>query len=523
MRRSDRVGRLTAAVLLLFATWAAQADDVQWSPVGEAKEILQALEINDCWSDAPTDARVFCVAARPEHAGMYRLPVNLINNSATTTDIVIGFRSMDLTATGDVDYAVVDRTLTLTWDAPTAETDVTFLDDTVEEGHEAFVLEVTASAGVDVSWSHFHFTILDEESIRLTVNDYSASESNGEVKVDIDLSAGVTWPFEFDIATEDGTAVSPDDYPDVDESVRIVPDVNQGALISVSRFYPIVNDNIHEPDETFKFVVTGVSYIGLGTAEGVMTILDDEDLPGLSIGDSRALEHAGNMAFAVTLDRASAQQVTVAYRTMDGSYEAQAPADYHETTGTLTFAPGQLNATIEVPIVDDDFFESWEAHRSADETFSVHLDDPENARLVDDIAIGTILDDDPSFEVTAGSAPNEDVEYVELEVALLHLRHPDETVLIPYSTGPNPLNPGDLPHRVEDTTAGEDYLPTSGTLTFAYTEEGANSRRLQSFRVGLVDDNVSEHDLRPAGPLGALGMNDWCRHEESNPGPSHYK
>ena len=47
---------------------------------------------------------------------------------------------------------------------------------------------------------------------------------------------------------------------------------------------------------------------------------------------------------------------------------------------------------------------------------------------------------------------------------------------------------------MEDTTAGEDYLPTSGTLTFAYTEEGANSRRLQSFRVGLVDDNVSEHD-----------------------------
>ena len=489
------LGRSIAVVLFLLTTLAAQAGDARWTPVGDTMRVPQAGTVNDCWSEAPMDAKVFCVPGRPEHDDAFSLLVELTNNAATTTDIVVGFRSMDLTATGGVDYAAVDRTRTLTWDEPTAEIDVEFLDDTDEEGHETFVVEFTAPADVEVEWTHFHFTILDEESIRLIVNDYTGSESSAEVLVDIDFSEGVTWPIEFAIRTEDGTAIAPDDYPAVNESSRASPDPNLGELIGLTRLFPIVNDDIDEPDESFRFVVTGVDKIGLGTSEGVMTILDDDSLPGLTIRDASALEDTGTMAFSVELDRASGHQVTVAYRTWEGDEgdDADAPEDYAETTGTLTFAAGELHRTIEVPIVDDDFFEAKHVNSSSDEQFTVRLRDPQHATLIDDSAFGTIVDDDPGVEVAGWALPesynaNGDGT-VRVGVEVHHLRHPGDTVVVSYGTMDGTRDEED---DIWPAKANEDYVPASGTLTFSYTSEGEYDPQLQRFPVTLINDRLPE-------------------------------
>ena len=54
---------------------------------------------------------------------------------------------------------------------------------------------------------------------------------------------------------------------------------------------------------------------------------------------------------AVTLSVPSGAPVTVAYATANGS--ATAPADYTAASGTVTFAPGQLTATISIPVNGD--------------------------------------------------------------------------------------------------------------------------------------------------------------------------
>lgn len=111
-------------------------------------------------------------------------------------------------------------------------------------------------------------------------------------------------------------------------------------------------------------------------------------LPTLSIGNVTVSEGDQDVLaqFAVALSKASAQPVTVAYSTSNGS--AQAGADYVPVNGTLTFAPGETTKTIPVTVRGDLLDE-------IDEDFFVTLSTPSGATLATAQARGLILDNDP--------------------------------------------------------------------------------------------------------------------------------
>ena len=107
----------------------------------------------------------------------------------------------------------------------------------------------------------------------------------------------------------------------------------------------------------------------------------------LSVADANAREGTdATLDFAVTLDRASPTTVTVHYATEDGT--AAAGADYTATSGTLSFAPGDLAKTVSVPILDD-------AHDEGSETLTLTLSNATGARIRDAGATGTIENSDP--------------------------------------------------------------------------------------------------------------------------------
>ena len=109
---------------------------------------------------------------------------------------------------------------------------------------------------------------------------------------------------------------------------------------------------------------------------------------GVSVADASVQEAAGaTLDFAVTLSRAASAAVTVDYATSDGT--ATAGSDYAETSGTLTFAVGEREKTVAVPVLDD-------GHDEGSETFTLTLSNVEgNAYLADAEAIGTIENSDP--------------------------------------------------------------------------------------------------------------------------------
>ncbi len=127
---------------------------------------------------------------------------------------------------------------------------------------------------------------------------------------------------------------------------------------------------------------------------GTGTLTDNDGTPTLTIADARATE--GNpVEFTVTLDPASASDVTVEYATTDGTATANSTdpdgADYTAPTNgaTLTISTGQTTGTISIATGNDNVDED-------DETFTLTLSNPSsNAALgTEKTATGTIEDDD---------------------------------------------------------------------------------------------------------------------------------
>ena len=72
----------------------------------------------------------------------------------------------------------------------------------------------------------------------------------------------------------------------------------------------------------------------------------------LAVADAEATEGEDpSLDFVVTLAPAAAWTVTVDYATRDGT--ARAGSDYTDTSGALTFAPGETAMTVSVPVIDD--------------------------------------------------------------------------------------------------------------------------------------------------------------------------
>ena len=91
---------------------------------------------------------------------------------------------------------------------------------------------------------------------------------------------------------------------------------------------------------------------------------------------------------AVRLTKAGEHAISVDYETVDGT--ATAPGDYEsQGPATLTFAPGETEKTITIPVKGD-------ALEEGDETFEVRFSGQTNAELGDRHATVTIVDDDES-------------------------------------------------------------------------------------------------------------------------------
>ncbi len=419
---------------------------------------------NDCWDDAPMDATVACGPPTPEHD---RLIATIGFPSARTSDIVIGYESMDITATAGTDYVALDGTLTIKAGETEGSIDIEFIDDLLEEGNEEFVVAITGE-NVNLRHTHIHVTIIDEESIKVLIANASQTEGHPDgMLVDLSFTESVAWPFTIRARTTAGTAGTSDyqDWPEVS-----IPGTPEQPVTSFTFTHPLIDDSLHEPNETYTITAWGYDNLSREPNSATMTIIDDDDAPEASIADVSGLEDSvGNLSFDVTLNTASTKEITLGYATADDT--ATAGSDYTQTNGTLTFSAGETTKTIDVPVLEDGVHEE-------DETFTVTLSDAVNATIGDGTGTGTIQDDDPvptalSIEDVEGLESSGALEF---PVTLTGDREAGTTITVEYAT--------------EDGTgtAGSDYTEAKGTLTFA------TDVTRQTIRVPLLDDETDEPD-----------------------------
>ena len=155
------------------------------------------------------------------------------------------------------------------------------------------------------------------------------------------------------------------------------------------------DDSTDEPDGTLTATVqAGTDYAPSDTAATATITVSDNDVsdsnqpetrsdsgrPAISITDAVGME-GQDLEFPVALDAATRDSVTVEWATEPGT--ATADVDYMETSGTLTFQPGETTKTISVATIDDD-------HHDDGEIFKVILSNPTGASISDGEATGTI-------------------------------------------------------------------------------------------------------------------------------------
>ena len=286
-------------------------------------------------------------------------------------------------------------------------------------------------------------------------------EDAGTMAFTVTLNAISGKSVTVNYATSDGSATAGRDYTATSGTLTFAPgDMTKSITVAV------LDDRLDEPDETFTVTLSNPSNAILGDDTATGTIIDDDAPPELSIADQSVIEDGGAMVFTVTLDAISGKEIMVAYATSDGS--ATAGRDYTANSGRLTFAPGDVTKSITVAVLDDKLDEP-------DETFTVTLSNPSNATLNDDVATGTIIDDDASPELSiADQSVMEDGDAMVFTVMLDAIS--GKEVMVAYTTSDG------------SATAGNDYTANSGTLTFAPGDV------TKSITVAVLDDRLDEPD-----------------------------
>ena len=306
-------------------------------------------------------------------AAQFDVTLSASSKQAVTVD----YRTNSATATEDTDYDRTSGLLTFMPGDKQKTVSVQTREDKLDEPDETFTVVLSNPSGATLADDTASGTIADNDVAALSIADATVDEGE-TARFAVTLSPASAETVTVRYRTAGGSAAAGLDFDAVSGTLTFGPRITQ-QIIAV----PTRKDELDEPDETFTVVLSNPSGATLAddTASGTIA---DNDVAALSIADATAAE--GETArFAVTLSPASAETVTVRYRTAGGT--AAAGLDFDAVSGTLTFGPRITQQIIAVPTRKDELDEP-------DETFTVVLSNPSGATLADDTASGTITDDD---------------------------------------------------------------------------------------------------------------------------------
>ena len=371
--------------------------------------------------------------------------------SATSIQEVTIQLNFSGTAIGGIDYAPSASTITIPAGSLSGTITLTAIDDALDEEDETIIVDIASvTNGTEDGSQQVTLTLTDNDAPpTLSIDDPSVVEGNsGTVTLTftVTLSAVSGKTVTVDYATANGSATAGEDYTSTNGTLTFAPgETTKNVSVSVN------GDMTREISETLLLVTSNEVNASVVDAEGEGTITNDDPQPAISVNSVSIDENQGNptqLSFTITLDRASSSIVTVDYATANDT--AEAGTDYTATSGTLTFAAGEISKLVQITVHGDQTTES-------NETVFLNLSNANNATIQVAQGVGTIVNDDPNPLITMDDVSmnegNSGTSAVSMQVHLNHDSAFDVTVDYATSNG--------------TATAGIDYVATSGTLTFA--------------------------------------------------------
>jgi predicted extracellular nuclease len=387
------------------------------------------------------------------NAGTATLTFNVTLSPAAEGTVTVNYATSNGTATtADSDYVAESGTVTFVAGDTTETITIDVTGDVMFEPNETLLVTLsTPSANASIADAEATGTINNDDAVSMiSIEDASVTEGDAGTatltfNVTLDKAADETVTVNY--ATSNGTATTADsDYTAESGTVTFVAgDTTETITIDVT------GDVTFEANETLLITLsTPSANANIADAEATGAINNDDATALLSIADRSVTEgDAGTttMTFTVTLDKAADETVTVNYATSDGT--AEAAIDYAATSGTLTFVPGDLSESFEVTVNGDTIAED-------DETLTVTLSSPSAAASIGTpTATGTITNDDAALiSIDDPSAIEGDAGTTTMTFTVTLSTPASANVTVDYSTSNG------------TATAGDDYVATSGTVTF---------------------------------------------------------
>ncbi|NQW51616.1 MAG: cellulase family glycosylhydrolase [Rhodospirillales bacterium] len=333
---------------------------------------------------------------REGDSGTRNLSFTVTLSEATTNPVTVTYATADGTAKAGQDYIAQTGTLTFAAGETSRLINVKVTGDTVIEGSETLKINLTSPIGATIADRLGVGTIVNDDT-RISVADATVTEGNNgtsNLAFIVTLTTAASGPVTVAYATGDGTAKAGRDYVAKTGTLTFAAG-ETSKVVHVQ----VTGDTAIETDETMRLYLSSPTGATISDAGAVGTVVNDDTvaLPSLSINDASTAEGSaaapGYTTFTVSLSSAATGPVTVQFDTANGT--ALAGSDYVARSGTLTFAAGETQKTIQIATIGDAIVE-------ANEAFSVVLSSATGATIADATGIGTIANDDASTLPTLG-------------------------------------------------------------------------------------------------------------------------
>ncbi len=403
--------------------------------------------------------------------------ITVLRSGPTTGTATVAYSTANGTATNPGDYTSQTGTLTFGPGVTTQSRDIPIVNDLANENTEAFTVTlsnpVNTQLGPDTTTT---VTILDDDPIpTITIDDVTAPNADNASLKENDLAVAGGLVFRVKLSapsgkqvtvnytTADGSAtVADNDYTAKSSPPLTIPIGASSATITV----PVTGDSKFEDDEAFILSLTSATNATIERKKATGSILNDDPPPtsyfNFSPVQPSVAENDPNGYVALNITRTgdTTTQASVTFNTADGT--AVADSDYSATSKVVIFPIGSTSQIVQVPIFNDTVNE-------ADETFTATLSAPTASPAVallggNPTATVTITNDDAAPTLTIGNA-----SVTEGNSGTVNLVFPvsidgnsEQTLSVQYATAD-----GTGPIDTRATVADNDYVATSGTLTFA--------------------------------------------------------
>jgi hypothetical protein len=394
--------------------------------------------------------------------------------------VTVDYTTADGTAAAGSDYVTTNGTLTFAAGETSKTVTVNVTGDTLVESDESITLTLSNPTNATLATAAATGNIVNDDYSVVSVAGGSVVEGDSgsaTLAFTITLDQPAPWPVTVDYATANGTATAGSDYTAASGALTFAPGETSKTIA-----IDVVGDSLVETDETFTLNLSNPTGGTLATVTGAGTIVND-DYPIASVSNSSVVEGSSGtsaLTFMVTLSQPAPWPVTLDFATADGT--AAAGSDYEAAAGTLTFAAGETSKAITINVTGDNVAEF-------DETLTLTLSNPTNASLEAATAAGTIVNDDYSAISVGPASIGEGNSGANALTFTVTLDHPASwAVTVNYSTND------------ATATAGSDFTPASGTLSFAPGE------MTRTVSVNVFGDTAPEEDetfsLDLSGPTG---------------------